>query len=70
MATGDTLKSTKAVVAGALGFLAPGALYLTTVADNGITSTEWIVGALYCVAAGTVLGGAVHYVENKPKAGA
>jgi len=67
MATGDTLKSTKAIVAGALGFLAPGALYLTGVAGDGITSTEWIIGGLACIAAGAVTGVAVHQVENKPK---
>ena len=68
MATGDPLKASKAIVAAVLGFLAPGALYLTGVADDGITSTEWIIGALYCVAAGALLGGAVYKVENKPKA--
>lgn len=70
MATGDNLKSTKAIAAAVLGFLAPGAAYLTGVGGDGITSTEWILGGLFCLAGGTVTGLTVHQVENKPKTGA
>lgn len=67
MATGDPLRSTKAIVAAALGFVAPGAAYLVGVAGDGITRGEWVVGALICIAGSVAIGGAVHQVENKPK---
>lgn len=67
MATGDTLKSTKAVAAAVLGFVGPGAAYLIGVSGDGITANEWLVGALTCVATGTITGLTVHQVENKPK---
>lgn len=67
MATGDNLKSTKAVAAAVLGFLAPGAAYLAGVSSDGVSSQEWITALLICVGGGAVLGGVVHQVENKPK---
>ena len=67
MATGSALKSTKAYVAAALGFVAPGAAYLIGVSGDGITGAEWLVAGLFCVAGGAVIGGAVQRVENKPK---
>lgn len=75
MATGDNLKNTKAIVAGALGaaagFLAPGAAYLLTVDSDGISGTEWAHGGLIAVVAaaatGGVIGSVVQRVENKPK---
>jgi hypothetical protein len=69
MATGDNLKSTKAYVAAALGFVGPGALYLISVGDDGLTGNEWLLGALYCLAAGAATGLAVQQIENKPKEG-
>lgn len=67
MATGDNLKPTKAIVATALGFLAPGASYLLGVDGDGISSGEWLRAGLFCVIGGVVLGGSVYSVENKPK---
>lgn len=67
MATGDTLKSTKAVWAAALGFLAPGAGYLAGVAGDGVSTNELIIALCFCVGGGAVVGGVVHQVENKPK---
>lgn len=66
-AAGDNLKSTKAVVAAVLGFIAPGAAYLAGVAGDGISQQEWVTAVLFCVGGGAVLGGVVHQVENKPK---
>jgi hypothetical protein len=67
MATGDNLKNTKAIVAGVLGFIAPGAAYLAGVSSDGVSSQEWFTALLICVGGGAVLGGVVHQVENKPK---
>ena len=67
MATGDNLKNTKAIVAGVLGFVAPGAAYLAGVSSDGVSSQEWITALLICVGGGAILGGAVQRVENKPK---
>ena len=67
MATGDNLKATKAVVAAALGFVAPGAAYLAGVSSDGVSSSEWITALLICVGGSAVLGLTVHQVENKPK---
>lgn len=67
MATGDTLKSTKAVYAAVLGFLAPGASYLIGVSSDGISTNELLIALLTSVVAGGVIGGVVHQVENKPK---
>lgn len=67
MATGDNLKSTKAIAAAVLGFLAPGAAYLAGVSSDGVSSQEWVTALLICVGGGAVLGGVVHQVENKPK---
>lgn len=75
MATGDTLKATKAKVGGAIaavaGFLLPGVTYLLTVDQDGITGTEWRHAALLAVAAaagaGAAVGGAVYAVENRRK---
>ena len=68
MATGDSLKSTKAIVAGVLGFIAPGAAYLAGVSSDGVSSQELLTALLFCVGGGVVLGGVVQRVENKPKA--
>jgi hypothetical protein len=58
-----------AAVAGALGFVAPGAAYLLTVDGNGITLTELVhAGLIALVAAagmGAAVGGVVYAVENK-----
>lgn len=70
MATGDTLKATKAYVAAVLGFLAPGAGFLILASKDGITSTEWLLGVPYCVTAAGATGVVVHQVENRPKTGA
>lgn len=67
MATGDNLKSTKAVYAAVLGFLAPGAAYAIGVSGDGISSGEWLIALLTSVVAGGVTGAVVHSVENKPK---
>lgn len=67
MATGDNLKSTKAVYAAVLGFLAPGASYLIGVSGDGISTNEWLIALLTSVVAGGAIGTAVHLVENKPK---
>jgi predicted phage tail protein len=67
MATGDGLKNTKAIVAGVLGFIAPGAAYLAGVAGDGLSSQELITALLICIGGGAVLGGVVQRVENKPK---
>lgn len=67
MATGDTLKSTKAVYAAVLGFLAPGASYLIGVSSDGISINKWLIALLTSVVAGGVIGGVVQVVENKPK---
>lgn len=67
MATGDNLKNTKAIAAGILGFLAPGAAYLAGVASDGVSSQELVTALLWCIGGGVVLGGVVHRVENKPK---
>ena len=67
MATGDGLKSTKAIVAGVLGFIAPGAAYLAGVSSDGVSSSELLTALLFCVGGGVVLGGVVQRVENKPK---
>lgn len=65
--TGAGLKATKAIWAGALAFLAPGAAYLIGVSGNGVSGNEWLVAALTSVVAGGVTGGIVYQVENKPK---
>lgn len=67
MATGDNLKSTKAVAAAVLGFLAPGAAYLAGVSSDGVSPNEWLTAGLICVGGAAVIGGVVHQVENKPK---
>lgn len=67
MATGDNLKNTKAIAAGVLGFIAPGAAYLAGVSSDGVSSQEWLTALLWCVGGGVVLGGVVRQVENKPK---
>ncbi len=67
MATGDNLKSTKAIAAAVLGFLAPGAAYLAGVSSDGVSPSEWVTALLICVGGGAVIGGVVQRVENKPK---
>ncbi len=67
MATGDNLKSTKAIVAAVLGFVAPGAAYLAGVSTDGLSTQELITGLLICVGGSAVLGLSVQRVENKPK---
>ena len=68
MATGDNLKSTKAIAAAVLGFIAPGAAYLAGVSGDGVSQQEWLTALLLCIGGSAVLGGVVHQVENKPKA--
>lgn len=67
MATGDTLKNTKAIYAAVIGFVAPGAAYLIGVADDGVSGKEWLIAALICLGGGLALGGGVQQIENKPK---
>lgn len=67
MATGDNLKSTKAIAAAVLGFVAPGAAYLAGVSSDGVSSQEWLTAGLICVGGAAVIGGVVQRVENKPK---
>ncbi len=67
MATGDGLKSTKAIAAGILGFLAPGAAYLAGVSSDGVSQGELVTALCFCVGGGVVLGGVVQRLENKPK---
>jgi predicted phage tail protein len=67
MATGDNLKSTKAVAAAVLGFFAPGAAYLTGVAGDGTSTNELVVALCFCVGGAVAFGGVVQRVENKPK---
>jgi hypothetical protein len=66
-ATGDGLKSTKAVYAGVVGFLAPGAGYLAGVAGDGVTSNELIIALCFCIGGGAVAGYGTYQIENKPK---
>lgn len=68
MATGDSLTAAKSVAAAVIGFLAPGAAYLIGAGQDGITSNEWVLGALWCIGGSAVAGGVVYAVENKPKA--
>lgn len=65
--TGAGLKATKAIYAGAIGFLAPGATYLAGVASDGVSSSELIIALCFCIAGGAVLGGGTFAIENKPK---
>ncbi|GAA1550022.1 hypothetical protein GCM10009804_03260 [Kribbella hippodromi] len=67
MATGDGLKSTKAVVAAVLGFIAPGAGYLAGVSSDGVSANEWIVALCFCIGGSAVVGGSVYQFENKAK---
>lgn len=75
MATGDGLTSAKAVagawMGAAVGFFAPGAAYLLTVDNDGISGTEWLHGGLISLvaaaASSAAVGFVVHQVENKPK---
>lgn len=67
MATGDGLKSTKAIAAAVLGFIAPGAAYLAGVSSDGVSSHEWVTALLICVGGGALSGITVQRLENKPK---
>lgn len=70
MATGDTLKSTKAVWAAVLGFIGPGlAVLIPQVAPggDGIQSRELVWALLLSLAFAGGGGAAVWKVENKPK---
>lgn len=67
MATGDALKSTKAIYAAVVGALAPGAAYLTGVGGDGISGNEWILAGVWCLAGGAAGGLGVQRIENKPK---
>lgn len=69
MATGDPLKSTKAIYAAVVGALAPGAAYLTGVGGDGISGNEWIMAAVWCLAGAGVTGVGVQRIENKAKEG-
>lgn len=66
MATGDGLSSAKAVWAGVLGFIAPGASYLIGVQEGGISGNEWLVALLTAIVAGGAIGTVTYVVENKP----
>lgn len=66
-ATGEGLKATKAVYAGVIGFLAPGAAYLAGVAGNGVTREELIIALCFCVGGSAVAGYGTYQIENKPK---
>lgn len=70
MATGDNLKSTKAVYAAILGFIGPGAgVLLPQVAPggDGIQRNELLWALLLCVVFAAGGGGLVQRIENKPK---
>lgn len=60
-----------ALVAAGIGFIAPGAAYLLTVDDNGITTTELVHAVLIALVAaagsGAAVGGVVYAVENKAR---
>lgn len=71
MATGDGLKNTKAIYAGVIGFIAPGAGVLlpqVMPGGDGVQSNEWLWALLLCVVFAAGGGYAVQRVENKPKA--
>lgn len=74
MATGDGLKSTKAIAAAALGFVAPGAsIIIFSVTDGSaggstITTGEWITAICTCIVTAGSSGLAVRQIENRPKA--
>jgi hypothetical protein len=58
----------KAVGAAVVGFLAPGAAYLTGAAENGVTGNELVIAACWCVGGAAVSGGTVYALRNKAKA--
>lgn len=62
-----TYTATKAIGAAVVGFLAPGAAYLAGVAGDGVSSSELIVAACFCVGGSALAGGTVYALENKPK---
>lgn len=59
------------LVAAVLGFVAPGATYLLTVDDNGITTTELVHALLIALvgaaATGGVVAGSVYAARNNLK---
>lgn len=59
------------LVAGAIGFVAPGATYLLTVDNDGITTTELVHAALIALVSAAAAGGAVaasvYQASNKLK---
>lgn len=63
----QTFDATKAVGAAVVGFLAPGAAYLTGAAENGVTGNELIIAACWCVGGAAVSGGTVYALRNKAK---
>lgn len=70
MATGDNLKSTKAIWAAVLGFVGPGAgVLLPQVAPggDGIQQNELLWALLLCVVFAAGGGVTVQRVENRPK---
>lgn len=68
-----TLKPTKAIWAAIIGFVAPGAVVLTSAvtarSELGavITTAEWITAACACIITSAAGGFTVYRVENKPK---
>ena len=74
MATGDALKNTKALAAGIVGFVAPGASFLIyAVTDQSagstvITTGEWITAGCMCLVTAGAAAVTVQRVENKAKA--
>jgi hypothetical protein len=67
MATGDTLNSAKALWGGVVGFVAPGAAYLLTRLEDGITGNELIGAGLTAVVTAAGVSATVWAVENRPK---
>ena len=70
MATGDNLKNTKAIYAGVVGLIAPGAGVLlpqVMPGGDGIQRNELLWALLLCVVFAAGGAGVVQRVENKPK---
>lgn len=59
------MRAAKAVAAGVVGFLAPGAAYLIGVSGDGISGNEWLVAGLTAVVAAGVSSGVVYAVPNQ-----
>lgn len=71
-ATWDATKAkVGGLVAAGIGFVAPGATYLLTVDDNGISGTELVhallIALVAAAAAGGAVAGSVYHATNKLK---